>query len=245
MDLAQNTQNLYSLYRSALNQTGQIGVSGFAEYPSDKSSPWPMFAFSEAWGTSSETISSQLVQLKDVMRSGQCCNHLIVPRSETLVPHEQLFIEAGFVPLAMWPAMNAQPAMREVVTVGGVFFASSQTEVEQWLHIVNTVHFPQNGISLGYLNQMLLSNGLRLVLAGPRHLPTSACMVFDDGHSIGIYMVATLPDHRGKGQASNMIGFLVESSNKTLILQATLASAPVYKRLGFENVGAYIIYRLK
>lgn len=245
MDLALNQQNLHSLYRLVLCQTGQLIVSDFAEYPSDLSSPWPMFAFSEAWGTSCETISSQLVQLKNLMHSGQCCHHLIVPRSETLVPHEQLFLDAGFVPLAMWPAMSTHPAMREVVEPDDVFFASSQTEVEQWLHIVNTVHFPQNGISLAYLNQIHQSKGLRLVLAGPRHLPTSACMVYDDGYSIGIYMVATLPEFRGKGQASNMIGHLVKSSNKTLILQATLASAPVYKRLGFENVGAYIIYRLK
>ncbi|MFL6041903.1 MAG: GNAT family N-acetyltransferase [Gaiellales bacterium] len=61
------------------------------------------------------------------------------------------------------------------------------------------------------------------------------------GSDLHISLVATLPEHRGRGHASRIIRRLAADSLargcQTSTLVATKAGAPVYERLGYRDVG--------
>jgi GNAT superfamily N-acetyltransferase len=71
-----------------------------------------------------------------------------------------------------------------------------------------------------------------------------ACVVatLDQGEDCGIYLVATLKDHRGRGLARRLMHLALaearDRGRRTSTLQATKLGAPVYERLGYETFGA-------
>jgi GNAT superfamily N-acetyltransferase len=71
--------------------------------------------------------------------------------------------------------------------------------------------------------------------------PVACAIVLDHGDDACVSAVATLPGHRGRGLAGAIISRLLASAAergvRTGSLQASRAGAPVYARLGFEDVG--------
>jgi hypothetical protein len=58
----------------------------------------------------------------------------------------------------------------------------------------------------------------------------------------GIYAVATLPDERGHGYAGAVTYAALAEANVPVTLQASDDGFPVYRRLGFEQVGTYKLW---
>ena len=62
----------------------------------------------------------------------------------------------------------------------------------------------------------------------------------------GVYCVSTLPEHRGRGLGYAMARLAVLAGaplSGVAVLQATTMGAPIYRRLGFEDVAEYTVYR--
>ena len=71
--------------------------------------------------------------------------------------------------------------------------------------------------------------------------PVACALVLDHDDDACVSAVATLPGHRGRGLAGAIISRLLaaaaERGMRTGSLQASRAGAPVYTRIGFEDVG--------
>jgi len=76
--------------------------------------------------------------------------------------------------------------------------------------------------------------------------PVACALVLDHGDDACVSAVATLPGHRGRGLAGAIISRLLASAAergiRTGSLQASRAGAPVYARLGFEDVGFFELW---
>ncbi|MGH2924824.1 MAG: GNAT family N-acetyltransferase [Solirubrobacterales bacterium] len=83
---------------------------------------------------------------------------------------------------------------------------------------------------------------LRLYQARVDGSPASVLGTVDDGEDCGVYLVATLAEHRGRGLARRLLhAALAEARDRgrlTSSLQATKAGYPVYARLGYEPICA-------
>jgi GNAT superfamily N-acetyltransferase len=81
---------------------------------------------------------------------------------------------------------------------------------------------------------------LRLYQARQDGEPVSVLGTIDDGGDCGVYLVATLKGHRGKGLARRLLhAALAEARDRglrTSTLQATKLGHPVYERLGYEAI---------
>jgi GNAT superfamily N-acetyltransferase len=74
--------------------------------------------------------------------------------------------------------------------------------------------------------------------------PAAACCTFDDGATLGIYWLATLPEHRSHGLGrAVMRAALGSCARRPAVLVATKAGRPLYSSLGFRTVTEAAWYR--
>jgi GNAT superfamily N-acetyltransferase len=94
-----------------------------------------------------------------------------------------------------------------------------------------------NQLDLDWCNLFLLSNCFGIEAEGQLVASISVTCYGNDLAWIG--MVLTLPQHRGKGYASQLMShamdFLLERRIRCIKLDATELGAPVYRKFGFED----------
>jgi GNAT superfamily N-acetyltransferase len=74
-------------------------------------------------------------------------------------------------------------------------------------------------------------------------VPAAAMYTFDDGQSAGVYLLATLPGHRGHGLASALLTHAIAATaTRYTVLVATADGQPLYEKLGFQTVSNAIWY---
>jgi len=75
--------------------------------------------------------------------------------------------------------------------------------------------------------------------------PAAAGLSYDDGKAVGIYWLATLPEHRSEGLArAIMTRILAAHPDRAATLVATDAGVPLYRSLGFVTVSTAVWYTL-
>ena len=74
--------------------------------------------------------------------------------------------------------------------------------------------------------------------------PAAACCTYDDGATVGVYWLATLPRHRSRGLGrAIMSAALGAAPGRPAVLVATAAGEPLYAALGFQAVSEAAWYR--
>jgi GNAT superfamily N-acetyltransferase len=79
--------------------------------------------------------------------------------------------------------------------------------------------------------------GWRVWLAHRHERPAAAAYTYDDGTTVGVYWLATLPEHRSAGLGRAIMTTAVAAfPTRTFTLVATEAGRPLYESLGFRAV---------
>jgi GNAT superfamily N-acetyltransferase len=85
----------------------------------------------------------------------------------------------------------------------------------------------------GVLGEGLLDHPVACAYA-----PSACAVAFDDGTTVGVYLVGTATAARGRGLGTAVTaGALAALPERPALLTATTAGRPVYERLGFRVVG--------
>ena len=93
--------------------------------------------------------------------------------------------------------------------------------------------------------QMLTAPGWRTWLAFRDGEPAAACCTYDDGAALGVYWLATLPEHRSAGLGrAVMTAALGACPGLPAVLVATAAAESLYLSLGFTAVAEAVWYRI-
>ncbi|MGW6914633.1 GNAT family N-acetyltransferase [Kitasatospora sp. NPDC054939] len=83
---------------------------------------------------------------------------------------------------------------------------------------------------------LLHDPGCRAWLARRNGEPAGACLAYDDGSTVGLYWVATLPEHRSRGVARAVVeAALAAHPDRPATLVATKLGAPLYLKMGFTE----------
>ncbi len=141
------------------------------------------------------------------------------------------------------PVMNRAPgaverAVRPGVEIRPVRDADDLADAER----VIVYGFPQpanqpwvRGVALP--ERLLGVEGWTAWLARRDGDPAAAGFTYDDGSAVGVYWLATLPEHRSHGLGrAVMAEMLAAHEDRTATLVATQAGEPLYRSLGFATV---------
>ncbi|MCX5212797.1 GNAT family N-acetyltransferase [Kitasatospora sp. NBC_00240] len=80
--------------------------------------------------------------------------------------------------------------------------------------------------------------GIRAWRARVEGQDAGACLTYDNGETVGVYWVATLPAHRSQGVARALLmTALAAHPDRPATLVATLLAEPLYRKLGFVEHG--------
>lgn len=81
-----------------------------------------------------------------------------------------------------------------------------------------------------------------LYLARVDGVPACTVLTYEEDGECGVYLVATLPDARGRGVATALMNHALAEAKRrgcaTTSLQATQRGRPVYLRMGYRDIGA-------
>jgi GNAT superfamily N-acetyltransferase len=80
-----------------------------------------------------------------------------------------------------------------------------------------------------------------LYLARADGMPACTLLTYEEDGECGVYLVATLPEARGRGLASGLMSHALRHARArgctTSSLQATVRGRPLYQRLGYRDLG--------
>jgi GNAT superfamily N-acetyltransferase len=147
------------------------------------------------------------------------------------------------------PVMNRPPAPVDVFTARGATVAEvgDEDELAEAERVI-VDGFPQRAHQPWARGQALPPRllgvpGWRAWLARRDGEPAAAGFTFDDGRSVGVYWLATLPEHRNAGLArAIMTKSLAAHPGRIATLVATEAGEPLYRSLGFVTVSTATWY---
>lgn len=85
-----------------------------------------------------------------------------------------------------------------------------------------------------------------LVVALKGEEPVASGLMFRGGDDIGLYWISVVPSHRNKGLGSWLAQELLrvgkEEGYHHAVLQSSPVAASIYRRLGFREVGNFLVY---
>jgi GNAT superfamily N-acetyltransferase len=147
------------------------------------------------------------------------------------------------------PVMDRPPGPVSVITAGDVTKVGDAGELAEAEQVI--VHgFPQRVHQPYVRGQALPSHlldipGWTAWLARRDGVPAAAGFSYDDGKAVGIYWLATLPEHRSHGLArAIMAKVLAAHPDRPATLVSTEAGEPLYRSLGFATVSTATWYTL-
>ncbi|MDO6428799.1 GNAT family N-acetyltransferase [Thalassotalea sp. 1_MG-2023] len=142
--------------------------------------------------------------------------------------------QKSFNQTAMYLPLNHQRLLPEHPTLT-LTPVTSYKQVKQWCHIGSAAF--NYRIDIDAVLPLLSNNQVMMYLASSDAVNIGASMLLHSDTCTGVHQVGVLPIHQGKGYAKAIMMALINQCNtlniKYLVLQASQAGLPLYKKLGF------------
>jgi len=165
----------------------------------------------------------------------------------------QWLTQNGFQLHRQWAGMaaNLSTLPQNIPPVEGlkIISVTDNRTFQQWMAVINTALFETQALEVRMMHKLLQSPDTTMFLAILNGIPVASSMLYLSAGVAGIYMVATLTNHRGQG-----IGRLITLEPLLLaqqlgynmaVLQATPMGYPVYQTVGFERLFWYNVYGIR
>ena len=99
--------------------------------------------------------------------------------------------------------------------------------------------FPADRIT----DERVLGGPMRYFVGYEDGRPVACAATYVGVREVGVYMVATLPEARGKGYGAAITAAAIAAApNLPAVLQASDLGQPVYRRLGFQDISSYTLW---
>jgi GNAT superfamily N-acetyltransferase len=111
--------------------------------------------------------------------------------------------------------------------------------INDWIDVVNNSLFNSTTLENKIVEELYQKGPLKLYLGYDNNIPVSTAMSFEDSSVAGLYMIATMENHRGKGWGARLTRFAMEkcfqNNVRLIILHASAMGEPLYRKIGFKE----------
>jgi GNAT superfamily N-acetyltransferase len=177
-----------------------------------------------------------------------------------LTPIRQGYVDAGIAKWGLWTDARNETAAARARTHGMVLDSTPRAMVADLQHLSHAEAPPRTTTDLGTVGRV---NDLAYGQAEPKLAPAladvpptvltyaspdhdSVAIAYDNGTDTCVWFVATLPEARRRGLATQLLKRLLldarDRGQQTASLQASAAGAPLYEQLGFADIGTLHFY---
>lgn len=192
----------------------------------------------------------QISFISDQITHKKAPSLLILSNAESYPQHLQYLDDFGFKPVLRWKGMALDVTKQEMFSDGNdastTITVSTETELQEWIRIVNAATFGKERITMSLFQQLLARSDIRLYLTYFHGKPVTTGLVFFDEDTAGIYMVATLKDYQRKGLGNRMTKYMlndiVTEQIPYTVLHASQSGEYLYKQFGFEEHHSFTIF---
>jgi len=173
---------------------------------------------------------------------------IIIEKNADSATFEQLFKQNGFRPVEEWTSMQISLTDLENESNAELIIETVKNEHQlgQWLSIVEKTLFNGNHINRLIFNQLRENEDTTMWLGYLSNQPISTALSFIHKDTVGLYMISTSGEFRGKGFGQEITAkALLDAAGKGIsigVLQATRQGLNLYKKIGFQENGKFIIY---
>lgn len=149
--------------------------------------------------------------------------------------------------LAGYPPLMVRPPAPFSSTATGLRIVEARDESalrdfdEAMIHgyPIPELAFPADRIT----DERVLGGPMRYFVGYEGDRPVACAATYVGVREVGVYMVATLPEARGKGYGAAITAAAVAvAPNLPAVLQASDLGQPIYRRLGFEDISSYTLW---
>ncbi len=111
--------------------------------------------------------------------------------------------------------------------------------ISDWISVVNSSLFNSTTLETEIVERLYQQGPLKLYLGYENKLAVSTSMSFETGPTAGLYMIATMESHRGKGWGTLLTRYAMDkcfqNNARLIILHASAMGEPIYRKLGFKE----------
>lgn len=242
-------RNSYLLYgEMAASGLLSSGKKGDFNYVSAPGSAWPEIIYSETCIPTEYLLGLQTVAEGIKQKT---LPRLIILNEEVVTSAVALELAAfRFLPATRWVNMCLDVCTDASIVIpeGTEFRILKPFDIggrQEWMAIAEQVLFPKTKLDEGLLEYIISNDICRLVVADYNGRPAATTMLYK-GETAGIYMVATLPEYRGRGIGRAIMQFtqsLAAGLNyRHITLQSTPAGQKLYEAMGYKSLGKMFLY---
>ncbi len=176
------------------------------------------------------------------------CENWLSPQA--LRKLNRTFSAHGFEPIAEPPGMEADdlPPARRPLPRLQVRPVSDATTRRDFSYLVSQCfNIPIDTAHQIYDNEAMWNSPLKAFVGYEDGLAVTCSAAIEAGGALGIYSVATLFSHRGRGLAESIMREVIRimrdaGSHGPLVLQSSPAGLELYRKLGFRRTTRYFVY---
>jgi ribosomal protein S18 acetylase RimI-like enzyme len=111
--------------------------------------------------------------------------------------------------------------------------------LNDWIQVVNASLFNSTTLETEIVEKLFNRGPLRLYLGYENKCPVATSMSFEYGSVAGLYMVATMESHRGKGMGTLLASYAMDrcfqNQSELIILHASAMGEGMYRKIGFKE----------
>lgn len=234
--------NLHYFYEFAATSAGlELVKEKDYSWVRNRNSAWPNWIF---------RLNREMLGQEEFIKSlaDRIKNKEIPPFLVTLEPDNPerfyaLAAKYGLKQINRWTGMaiakDDYKPLPERDAGNNIFEVCNAEIINDWINVVNNSLFNSTTLEKEIVEKLYQRGPLKLYLGYENNLPVSTSMSFENSSIAGLYMIATMENHRGKGWGTSMTRYAMEkcfqNNIRLIILHASAMGEPVYRKMGFKE----------
>lgn len=234
--------NLYQFYEYAATR-GDLELMNEHDFSwvRNRNSAWPNWIF---------RLDRELLGEEEFIKSlaGRIKSKEIPPFLVTLEPDypERFYSLAekyGMKQINRWTGMAILRAEYLQASDNSVYseiiVVRNEDHLNDWIGVVNASLFNSTTLDSEIMEKLYQEGPLKLYLGYEKKYPVSTSLSFEHESVAGLYMVATMESHRGRGMGTLLTRYAMDRcfQNQTglIILHASAMGESIYRKIGFKE----------